>query len=96
VGYLDGSFGTGRKVLLRPKPTEDFKSWKRLPSWKIVIAGCHDGGALQAIYKAWTTDQPISLEIVAPFIAEPGCENTPDPVFLTVAKKTQLDFEDFY
>jgi len=93
---LCGSFGTGRRVLLRPKPQEDFKSWKRLPSWQVVIANRHDNGPMQAIYKAWTLCRPVALEAVKDIMTQRYDENTVDTVFLTVNKTSQMSFENFY
>jgi hypothetical protein len=93
---LCGSFGTGRNVLLRPKPPEDFKSWKRLPSWKVVISARHDGSVCQAIYKAWATNTPVALDAVKSAFIQSYDENTIDTFFLTVNKPSQMSFEQFY
>ena len=93
---LCGSFGTGRKVLLRPKPQEDFNSWKRLPSWQVVIANRRDNGPMQAIYKAWTLGRPVELCDVKTVLNDPAADPAADYLKLSVIPTEQLSFEDFY
>lgn len=92
---LCGSFGTGHKVLLRPKRQDDRLEWQRLPAWSVVINNRFDGGCFQAIIKAWATNSPLNFEDVREIIKEDAGEKTIESYRLHPAENYQLAFEEF-
>ncbi|GAH19076.1 unnamed protein product, partial [marine sediment metagenome] len=57
---ISGTWGTGRKIKLRPPKFEDKDSWKSVGGWKEVTGAGPDHASARLILEAWKNDTPLS------------------------------------
>ena len=58
-----GTWGTGRKISLRPPKFEDKDKWSSVGSWSMVMANRKTDVTCFAIYNAWSKHEPLPLGI---------------------------------
>ena len=56
---LVGTWGTARKLSLKPEPCPDAEKWENIGSWSVVTQQCYYSQAAKEIMKAWLTNNPL-------------------------------------
>jgi hypothetical protein len=79
-----GTFGTGRKIKLTPKPPEDAKDWIFVGSWSSVINQEYSNQDMAEVIRAWKTGDACSY--VPP---------EPPPMFDAAEKSIKAEPEPF-
>lgn len=58
-----GTWGTGRKISLRPEPSNELNKWSNVGNWQAVTASQKTDHNAQAILFAWQTNNPLPVGI---------------------------------
>lgn len=84
-----GTWGSGRSIELRPKPTAEKGKWKSLGSWQTVLELSDSDPDAKAIILSWKTGRPLPEGITCSRVDE-AINNLLDPAW------ADYDFESVY